>query len=211
MTCRLLLPCWPRLFILLLICLGGCRRAPGRIEPPEIDAAAAGEAAVQQLDKNSDGQLADVELQGSPALASAKARYDADGNGSLSEEEIAAGIRRWAEGKLGAVSVPFAVTLDRRPLEGVQVRLTPEPFLGEAAKGAIGEYRRGSGYLALAPEDRPAGAPNIPLVMPGLYRVEITHPTVKIPAKYNTATTLGIEISQDTLSNAGVSWDLTSK
>ena len=30
----------------------------------------------------------------------------------------------------------------------------------------------------------------------GIYRVEITHPTKKIPAKYNTETELGFEFHQ---------------
>ena len=47
----------------------------------------------------------------------------------------------------------------------------------------------------MAAEDRPRNAPNIPLMQPGLYHVEITHPSTKIPAKYNTQTTLGIEIT----------------
>lgn len=179
--------------------------------PPEVDPADAAAAAFEQLDKNSDGQLDDAELKAAPALASAKTRYDGDSSGTLSAAEIESGIRRWAEGQLGAVSVPFTITLDGRPLDDAQVRLIPAPFLGEASKGAVSEYRRGSGFLALAPEDRPAGAPNIPLMMPGLYRVEITHPSAKIPARYNTATTLGIEIAQDTISAGGVTWALTSK
>jgi hypothetical protein len=37
----------------------------------------------------------------------------------------------------------------------------------------------------------------IKAVQQGLYRVEITHDSVTIPDKYNTATTLGLEVSFD--------------
>jgi hypothetical protein len=187
----------------------GCSGRPGRLAPPDIDSDDAADAAIEQLDANGDGQLDEGELAKSPALASAKSRYDADGSGALSAEEIAAGIRRWAEGKMGAVSVPFVVQWNGRPLDGVQVRLTPEPFLGDEAKGGVGEIERGVGYLTWAPEDRPSGAPNVPLIPPGLYRVEITHPSIQIPAKYNSSTTLGIEIAKDTLTTGGITWALT--
>ena len=195
----------------ILVSIGGCGGHPGRMAPPDIDPAGAAAAALQQLDKNSDGGLDDAELREAPGLAAAKARYDADSNSSLSEEEVANGIRRWAEGKMGAISVPFMVRLNGRPLDDAQVRLIPEPFLGDAAKAAIGEIRRGSGYLTIAPEDRPANAPNIPLILPGLYRVEISHPTANIPSDYNSSSTLGVEIAQDTVSNEGIIWNLTSR
>jgi hypothetical protein len=194
-----------------LVAILGCQGGPGRLSPPEIDAAEAAVAAMALLDANHDGQLNDEELKASPALVEAKARYDADASGSLSQEEIAGGIRKWTEGTTGAVSVPFVVQFNGRPLAGAEVKLTPEPFLGAAAKSALSETRRDVGYLTLAPEDRPANAPNIPLMMPGLYRVAITHPTVSIPAKYNVETTLGIEVAKDTIGTSGVMWNLSSK
>jgi hypothetical protein len=63
----------------------------------------------------------------------------------------------------------------------------------------------------MAAEDRPKNAPNMPLVQPGIYRVEITHPSVKIPAKYNTETTLGIEITSASPGPEGAIWSLTNK
>ena len=42
----------------------------------------------------------------------------------------------------------------------------------------------------------------------GTYRVEITHPTINIPAKYNTATTLGYETERG---NPSTSFELKSR
>jgi len=49
------------------------------------------------------------------------------------------------------------------------------------------------------------------LVQPGLYSVQITHPTRKVPAKFNTATTLGLEAGVAGQNPNGISWNLTSK
>src|SRR5687768_619932 len=163
-------PAW--IFAVLSVVLCGCSGRPGRVQPPDVDADDAAQAAIEQLDKNGDGQLADAELQGAPGLAAVKDRYDADRGGSLSQEEIAGGIRRWSEGQVGAAAVAYAVQLDGRALPGAQVKAIPEPFLGDAIKPAAGV----DGYLAVAPEDRPANAPKLPLILPGLYRIEITHP-----------------------------------
>lgn len=54
-------------------------------------------------------------------------------------------------------------------------------------------------------------APNVPIVQPGIYWIKITHPSIKIPAKYNTDSTLVIEIAKDTLSRGGITWTLSAK
>jgi hypothetical protein len=190
-----------------LITLCGCSGRPGDIDPPDVDPVSAAEAAMKQFDKDGDGQLSAVELEASPGLASAATRYDADKNGSLNVEEVTAGISGWAEGEVGAAAVPFVVQLDGRPLSDAVVKAIPEPFLGDALKPATGT----EGYLAVAPEDRPPNSPNFPLMQPGLYRIEITHPSISIPAKYNTETTLGHEVSKDTIGNQAVVWSLTTK
>jgi hypothetical protein len=191
----------------VLISLCGCSGRPGDIDPPDVDPASAAEAAMQQLDKDGDGQLSSAELEASPGLGSAATRYDSDNDGSLSLEEVTAGIRRWAEGEVGAATVPFVVRLDGRPLSDAVVKAIPEPFLGDVLKPATGI----DGYLAVAPEDRPPNSPNFPLMQPGLYRIEITHLSVSIPAKYNSETILGHEVSQDTVGNQAVVWSLTTK
>jgi hypothetical protein len=172
-----------------------------------VDADAAAQAAIEQLDKNGDGQLDDAELQGAPGLAAVKDRYDADRSLSLSLVEIADGIRRWSEGQVGAAAVAYAVQLDGRALPGAQVKAIPEPFLGDAIKPAAGS----DGYLAVAPEHRPANAPKLPLILPGLYRIEITHPSAVIPARYNTQTTLGLEVSAELRLDQAIVWALKSR
>jgi hypothetical protein len=146
-------------------------------------------------------------------LVDALPAYDADKDGALSRDELAAGIGSWEQRGTGALALPFKVLLDNRPLGGAEVKLVPVSFLGDAVKPATGVAGdSGSGSLKLAAADRPANLPpHIPVIQPGLYRVEITHPTTTLPAKYNTESTLGIEAAIAGQSPAGVTWSLTSK
>ena len=72
----------------------------------------------------------------------------------------------------------------------------------------------GLARLTHADEDLPKTANGRPIagVKGGTYQVQITHPTRKVPAKYNTATELGEEIAYDINPNdAPIGLSLTSK
>ena len=200
------------LFVSALIApIAGCSSRPGRVASPDVDASAAAAAAMEQFDANSNGDLNSDELAACPALAHALPRYDSDGDKSLDVAEIEAGIARWAESELGATPLTFRVQLDGRPLDGAKVKLVPEGFLKGSIQPAAGEAGRGGhGMLGMSPEDRPDNAPNMPLVQPGLYSVEITHSSKRIPAKYNTSTMLGLEVARDSVAPEGVLWTLTT-
>lgn len=194
-----------------LVAAAGCSGKPGRVAPPRVDSDAAAATAIGEFDKNGDQQLDAAELVASPPLAHVLSKYDANGDGLLSQAELAAGIRGWAEASMGATLWPFQVTFNGRPLEGAEVKIIPAPFLGDAIQPASGVTAQGGrGALGIALDALPANAPKRPIVQPGLYRVEITHPTTAIPAKYNTATTLGLEVANDTFSPSGSIWALSN-
>ena len=196
----------------LVLLAAGCSGRPGAIRPPDVDADAAAAQAVELHDGNGDGQLSKEEWSASPALVAVAPSYDKDADGNLSADEIAAGFAGWKQSGVGARAVPFAVLWNGRPLSGATVRLNPAPFFDGALKGASGESGPGgAGQLNMAPEDRPHNAPDIPLMQPGLYHVEITHASIKIPEKYNSQTTLGIEISGSNPGPEGIRWSLSAK
>jgi hypothetical protein len=202
--------CWQSAAALLLI--AGCSGRPGAIRPPDVDAEGAAAQAIELFDKSGDGQLGQQEWSASPALSAVSKAYDANGDGNLTGDEIVTGLNGWQQSGVGARVVPFRVTLDGQRLIGAVVKLTPAPFLGDAIKGASGETgASGAGQLSMAAEDRPRNAPDIALMQPGLFHVEITHASKKIPAKYNTQTTLGIEITGANPGPEGAVWSLTSK
>jgi hypothetical protein len=200
---------WQTTFALCLF--AGCSGRPGAIRPPNVNASSAASQAIQLYDRNGDGQLSKDEWLASAAVASVAAAYDKNADGKLSAHEIHEGIDAWQQSGVGARSVPFVVRWNGRPLAGATVRLVPALFLGDVVKTASGKTgTSGAGQLSLAAEDMPKNAPNIPLMQPGLYTVEITHPSTKLPAKYNTQTTLGIEITSGNPGPEGAIWTLTT-
>jgi hypothetical protein len=189
--------------------LAGCSGQPSALSPPSFDSGKVASAAIAQYDKNGNGSLEKAEWQASGALAGSITIYDTNGDNVLDSAEVTAGLARWQQGEMGARPLPFQVKLGGRPLEGAEVKLIPEAFFGGAIKPASGTSGPGGrGYLGLAEADRPKNAPKLPLTQPGLYRVEIIHPTTKVPAKYNTESTLGIEVADDRIDPRGVVWEL---
>jgi hypothetical protein len=197
--------------VLCALC-AGCSGAPGRVFAPNVDPDQAAKLALQELDQNGDSVLQSEELKACPPLVHAMEIYDADHDGILTKNELVAGISRWASARTGAILLPFRAQLDGRPLAGAKVKLIPVSFLENTIKPAQGTTdKRGAGMLGLAPEDRPSNAPRLPLVPPGLYRVEITHPSTEIPARFNSQSEIGLETSVAALNPAGVFWELRSK
>jgi hypothetical protein len=177
--------------------VAGCSRGPARVLPPKINPSSAASAAMAKYDTDKNGFLDAKELEKAPALQSALKRIDTNGDGKISAEEIAARITKWQDSKLGLASVMARVTLDGQPLEDATVTFVPEEFLGLDIQKAIGKTNKGgaAGMTIEHPQ-----TPGLRGVQPGLYRVEVSKMVDGkeiVPAKYNTQTTLGVEVAQD--------------
>ena len=171
----------------------GCSGKPARVNAPSIDASAAGAAAMEQYDTNKDGKIAAAELQAAPSLMAALGNLDKNGDKAVSAEEITNRILAWQATKTGLTPVSCTVTYRGKPLAGAKVVFEPEKFLGDDIKACEGTTnQRGVADLSIPNSERklPGGAP-------GLYLIRITSDTVAIPAKYNTQTTLGAEVAND--------------
>jgi len=176
----------------------GCSQRPAGPRPPNIDAQQSGEYALELHDSNDDRELDATELGQIPGILHALPIYDRDSNGKVSAAEIAARILQWRKDDTGLLMLSCVVLLDGRPLEGAHVRLVPEPFLGDEIRVATTTTgRRGQGLLKLADEDLPGHLRGLPGVALGIYKVEVTHPTIELPAKYHSATELGLEVGDD--------------
>jgi len=188
------------LVLLLTLCVASCSRGLGRVTQPYIDASGAGKRAIEQYDKNGDGVISGDELIQAPALQEALPRLDTNGDKGVSADEIAARVNAWKAMKTGLASVRCQVTLDGRPLADAEVVFEPEPFLGDYVKRASSTTNSlGDVAPTVSKEDRPN--PTLPGgVHFGLYKVRVSkvvNGKETIPARYNTETILGQEVSYD--------------
>jgi hypothetical protein len=179
--------------VIALVVSAGC----SRVKEYRVDPVAASKAAVEQYDKNGDGLLDETELKACPALRRELRAYDESKDKKLSADEIGGQIKDMYGQGPGMIALGCSVSLDGTALSGATVRFIPEPFLGPEIKEAKGVTNStGTASMGIAPEELPKELRRHNLMRVGIYRVEITHPTKKIPAKYNTETELGFEFHQ---------------
>jgi hypothetical protein len=202
-------------FAALLTALG-CNAGPSRVTPPSIDEDEAASQAMELYDKDGDGSIAAAELDAAPSLKASMATLDKNKDGSVQEDEIVARIEAWQSSGVGITLATTRVTMDGRPLVGATVTYEPEPFLGDALKTATGVTSDlGATEVIIPKEDRP-GADWPPGIQYGLFKVRISkksNGSETIPAKYNTETILGQQISNDdpAVSSQNIKFELTSK
>ena len=185
--------------LLAFVCVS-CNRGPSRIQPPSIDASESASQAMEMYDTDGDGYLAAGELDKVPGLKAAIETLDTDKDGKVSADEIEARIEAWQASRIGVATIMCVLRLDGQPLVGADIAFEPESFLGDAIQPAIGTSDFvGAAYPRIPKEKRPVA--DMPGGMQlGLYRIRVSklaNGKETIPAKYNTATTLGQQIAPD--------------
>ncbi len=191
-----------------LIVIGGCS-ASGTGQAPAVDAHAAAAYAMEHSDANKDGAIEQSELSDNPALAAALPSFDVSGDGRLDASEIADGLTQMYASRMNLTDMACTVNRNGRPLVGATLRLSPVEMLGEslpAAEGVTNES--GTAHPTVGAELIPTEFKDKPLMYPGLYSVEITHPTIQLPARYNTATELGCQVNPMARDGMAVTFDL---
>lgn len=163
-----------------------------RIRAPKWNPEAAADKAMV-MDTDADGFLTPKELTEAPGLKAVLPNLDADGDKKLSREEVLMRIDEYAKNRTGMMEFRCVIRYKNRPLSNANVRLVPEPFISDKVVAASGKTKA-DGQVLLASDDQLE-----PFMQPGIYRVEITSDTVKLPAKYNVATELGVEVAPFTV------------
>ncbi len=146
-----------------------------------------------EYDANPDGYLDSKELERCPALKSSLKAFDRNGDGRLSQQEIADRLTAYRSSVIGRINCSCQVLWKRKPLAGARVTFTPEAFLGPSfvsASGVTDEH----GQVVLQSE----GATE-PGLACGLYRITVSKKDATgretIPARYNEHTILGREVA----------------
>lgn len=197
--------------LLVALCACGCSNQPSGLVARSINASSATSAAFELYDSNKDGNLDEKELAACPGVLAALAVYDTDHDGQVSADEMTARIEAW-KNSAAMMTVDCLVTLDGRPLSGAEVKFVPEKYLAESLFPATGVTEpNGQTTIGIAAENLPADHARLRAVYPGAYKVEITHPTTPVPSKFNTATTLGREVSKETRAPIVEKFELTTK
>ena len=178
--------------------ISGCSYSLPALKPPKFDPETASAAAMEQYDTNADGEIDKTELKSAPGLKYALESIDGNGDKAITPDEISQMIEdKWLNETAGVMRVSVEVYMNRKPLHGATVTLEPEPFLGDVIFPATGETVDGFGAVSIAPENMPHE--NVRSgVLPGLYLVRISKEVngkELVPAKYNTETTLGVEVA----------------
>jgi hypothetical protein len=192
--------CGSASLLLALALLAGCDGGPAPVAVPTINPSAAAAQAMADYDANKDGALDEAELKKVPSLTHHPAKWDTNGDKRIDAAEITKRLGDIYGQQVGLMNFTLIVHHNGKPLEGAKVKVIPEPFLGAAIKPAEGTTAQ-LGYASLSVSD--ADIPGdlrgrVKAMHNGLYKVEVTHPTVKLPPIYNSATTLGIEVTNDT-------------
>jgi hypothetical protein len=180
----------------LLVIVPGCSQGPKRVPMPEFAPDGVAGQALAALDSDGNGMLNRVELSGSPGLLSSLTIFDEDGDQQITRQELATELRKWQDEKAGLIPLSCEVTWKGRPLNGATVRLIPEPFFDGAIAPAMGQTdQNGQAEMSCDREHLPEALKSLRAVQPGIYRVEVTHPEIQLPAEYNTDTRLGRSVS----------------
>jgi hypothetical protein len=184
------------LFVAIALCVG-CDRGHGHPHGPRFADPRNVANAMELYDSNQDLKLSGDELNQAPGLRAALPMLETDTDRGITAKLLAARLQQWDDSRIGRMALKCTITHNGKPLEGALVKFIPEEFLSEMLTDSASGTTDQAGVAAISlptfrgPDEPPPGIP------PGMYRVEITKDGENIPARYNTATELGQEISID--------------
>ena len=138
-------------------------------------------------DTDQNGSLDAAELEKVPGLNAAFS-----GSSKVAADDIAARISEWKNSGYGRLSFILTVKHNGKPLPDATVTLVPETFLGNEIQPAMGKTDTSGTSV---PTVAASGPGSVPGAAQGFYRVQVAKVGENIPAKYNSATILGLEVS----------------
>lgn len=186
--------------------LSGCMREPPPAKMISIDATDAGQKALAEYDTNKDGKISGPELDKAASLKDGLAGFNTTKDKGVTAAMITERITKWQDvyktGLMGGVMCQ--VNKGGKPLAGAEVKFVPETFLGENMKVGVGTTGPDGIAMMAVPTTSADEGQGIP---PGWYKIQVTK-GAEVPAKYNTQTTIGVEVAPDVRRNSGIVVDI---
>lgn len=206
----------PGLLLVPLVTLAGCSGGPTSLPIPSFDPGDSAEQAMEIYDTDGDGFVAGEELENAAGLRATLRSLDTDGDGKVSEAEVAERVRAWDKMQIGMMNFDALFLMDGKPLAEAKVTFDPEEFLGGVVQAGLGETDMGGGLRPRVPKENRPTPDSPPGMQAGIYKVrvsKIVDGEETIPAKYNTETIFGQEVSKDNweINNRRVIFKLKSK
>jgi hypothetical protein len=168
--------------LVVMAALVGCDSKLPPVERPTF-ASDAGAQAIAKYDTNKDNKISGAELEKCPALKIAIKHFDGNGDGAVTADEINARLAVIEKQKITTKGIMGGLMRNGKPFAGAHIKFISESFLGDQVKTAEVDTDASGGFVVG--------------LNPGLFRIEVTKANEKVPAKYNTATTLGKEVAVD--------------
>jgi hypothetical protein len=191
------------LAVFSICCLGCDSQQLGHRLPYIENVSETASTALELYDTNHDGTIKGIELEQSPGLKASLGVLDTDIERGITAKCLEKRFQEWDESRVGRTKIICTITKNHEPLPGAIVKFVPEPFFTKEFKRqyshpliGVGETN-GAGIASISWPTTPGPGGDPPGIGPGMYRVEITKDGETIPAKYNTATEIGQEISVD--------------
>jgi hypothetical protein len=191
-----------------LLWLIGCSSRPAAISIPKWSPENFTGTILERLDKSGDSQLDQRELAAAPGLAFGVRFIDKNGDGKLGRDELIERFAMYRDSRVGLMPGELRITYNGQPLADADVRLVPEFFLEDIIEPATGATHGDGVVRPSVPDQR------TPLMRIGYYRVEVRSNKRPLPAKFNSQTTIGVELSpfaNETVSSSTIEIALRDK
>ena len=153
-------------------------------------------AIMDSYDANRDGSLDAAELEKCPSLQMLLTSMGKGPRGKVTRDELIQRITDVQSSAIQLPAVPCIVTVNGAPLADATVTFTLESFHGSSSAPATGK----------SDADGRAEVTGKEGVLAGFYRVSVSKQaggTETIPAKYNSSTILGVEVSSQGFGRGG--------
>lgn len=198
---------------LIFAMLSGCSDKPGRIQQADVDFKLVSEQLFEAYDQDGSQSLDLAEAQKLSAIGVRFNEYDSNADKAITRDEIEERLQTTVfDPRKAFMEVSCVIKNNSRILPGATVKFVPVSFLETWLPPARGESdNRGVVKPSIEAKDFPENAPKLSGFMrPGIYRVEITHPSVQIPAKYNSESILTVEVSSSALATGSLMLQINS-